>query len=190
MIRPRRLWLVRHARVPDGQGRCYGHSDWLADTAETVLAAERLAGLMPEGLSVRVSPLRRCQQLAHELQVRRPDLTCSMDNRLMELYFGAWEGRDWSSIPRAEFDPWMADFAHGRPGVAGSERGESVAELMARVRSAWTQWLQDERDGAWVTHAGVMRAACLVSRGVCLPASAADWPQDELPYGQEIVLNS
>ncbi len=43
---------------------------------------------------------------------------------------------------------------------------------MARVGAAWDDWRASGRDAVWVTHAGVMRAALLLSRGVRLPASA------------------
>ena len=98
--------------------------------------------------------------------------------------FGAWEGQPWGHIPRAAFDAWLADFADAPPG----EGGETVRALMARVGAAWDDWRASGADALWVTHAGVMRAALLLARGVRLPASAADWPADDLPFGEVLAL--
>lgn len=169
------------------KGVCYGVSDFPADETSTLGAARALAARVPEGWEVRVSPLQRCQQLAIELQTLRPDLKLTDDARLRELDFGAWEGRPWANIERVEFDHWLADFINGRPG-GGSVGGESVAELMTRVDQLWREWLASGKSGLWITHAGVMRAAMLLSGGIRLPASAADWPSTEMPYGEVLVL--
>lgn len=180
------LWLARHAPVLAEKGLCYGVSDLPADDAATAQVAEVLAAQVPEGVAVRVSPLQRCQQLAWSLQTLRPDLRFTDDPRLRELDFGAWEGRLWAAIERPEFDAWLAEFAHANP----SGSGESVAALMARVAQAWDEWRSSEADGLWITHAGVMRAALLLSRGTRLPAAAADWPSAEMPYGEVLVLRA
>ena len=59
---------------------------------------------------------------------------------------------------------------------------------MARVGAAWDDWRASGADALWVTHAGVMRAALLLARGVRLTASAADWPADDLPFGEVLAL--
>lgn len=184
-----RLWLVRHAPVLAKKGLCYGVSDLPADEAATAVAAEMLAAQVPEGLAVLVSPLQRCQQLARELQMRRPDLSFDDDPRLRELNFGVWEGRLWATIEPAEFDAWLADFGHACPG-GESAGGESVASLMARVGQAWDDWKAGGTDAVWITHAGVMRAVLLLSQGIRMPAAAADWPSAEMPHGQALILHA
>lgn len=178
------LRLIRHAPILAESGRCYGISDWPADPAATAQAADRLATQLPPGLVMSVSPLQRCQQLAQSLQERRPDLRFKDDARLIELDFGAWEGLPWSAIARSEFDLWLSDFAHAQPGG----RGESVASLMERVGRAWIDWQHSQADAGWITHAGVIRAARLLSRGVHLPATAADWPAEDIPFGEVLVM--
>ncbi len=175
---------MRHAQPLAAAGLCYGSTDLAAQPAATQRAADQLALRLPAGLGLRVSPLRRCQQLAQALQARRPDLRPETDARLREMHFGAWEGRRWADIGRDEFDAWLGDFAAAPPGGAG----EPVQALMARVAGAWDDWRAGGRDAAWITHAGVMRAALLLARGVRLPARASDWPADELPFGQVLVL--
>lgn len=180
------LWLARHAPVLGGEGLCYGASDLPADAVASRAAAEALAAQLPTGLAAYASPLLRCQQLAQGLRALRPDLRIQDDARLREMDFGAWEGLRWTDIPRAEFDHWLADFADAPP--AGN--GETVRALMARVAQAWADWQTSGCDALWVTHAGVMRAALLLSRGVQLPPGGADWPRDELPFGSLLVLHA
>lgn len=179
-----RLWLARHAEPVAATGLCYGSTELAAQPAATQQAAGRLARQLPAGLRVQVSPQRRCQQLAEALQAQRPDLVLSTDPRLREMHFGAWEGVPWADIDRHEFDTWLADFAHARPGGDG----EPVQALMARVAAAWDEWRTAGREAAWITHAGVMRAALLLVRGVRLPAGADDWPRDALPFGGLLTL--
>ncbi len=180
-----RLWLVRHAPVVGAAGLCYGASDLAADAAATRAAALALARQVPTGLATRVSPLQRCEQLWQAVQPLRPDLVHKTDARLREMDFGAWEGRRWGDIDRAEFECWLADFADTPPATGG----ESVRMLMARVASAWDEWRASGSDRIWITHAGVIRAALLLSRGVRRPASAADWPADALAYGQALAID-
>jgi len=183
MKKPPELWLARHAPVLAEKGLCYGVSDLPAGETATLQAAKALAARLPEGWPVYASPLRRCQQLARSLRALRPDLSFDDDLRLRELDFGAWEGRLWTAIERAEFDAWLADFAHNCPGG-----GESVASLMARVGQAWDDWQAKGVGTLWITHAGVMRAAVLLSRGTRMPATAAGWPSADMPHEQVLIL--
>jgi len=174
------LWLARHAPVLLETGRCYGAMDVAADTAATLEAAGRLAGLLPVGLRVRCSPLRRCVQLAQQLQVLRADLVWQCDARLVEMNFGTWEGVPWRDIPRPAFDAWMQDFPWHRFGGV-----ESVNEMLQRVASVWDTRYRGS-DGAgevWVTHAGVVRCVALLAQGRRRVAQASDWPQDGLDLG-------
>lgn len=173
-----KLWLARHARPLAAAGLCYGATDLAADGQATLAAAQALAQVLPAGLAVRSSPLRRCVQLAEALQALRPDLAHHCDARLAEMDFGRWEGQPWDAIGRAAFDDWMADFAHHRCGD-----GESVAALMERVAAALAQAHAGSTDVLWITHAGVVRAARLLARGVALPRQAADWPAEGLDFG-------
>jgi alpha-ribazole phosphatase len=180
------LWLVRHAELLAVPGLCYGASDLPADPAATQAAAQRLAEQLPAGVALRTSPLQRCELLAKTLQALRPDLTLRTDQRLREMDFGRWEGLPWADIPRADFDAWLADFADARP--AGD--GEPVRALMARVAAAWDAHRARGEAAAWVTHAGVMRAVLLLARGVRLPARAADWPAEALPFGHALRVET
>lgn len=170
-----KLWLARHARTLAPEGTCYGASDVEADAVATQEAARALAEVLPAGLAVRCSPLRRCMELARALQALRPDLAPAADARLAEMDFGTWEGRRWDALAGTAFDAWMADFGTYRCGG-----GESVAALMERTAAALAD---THADALWITHAGVARAVRLLLRGVAVPARAADWPEEGLPFG-------
>lgn len=174
-----RLWLVRHAQVLLAPGTCYGALDVAADQAATQQSAASLASALPAGARISTSPLQRCEQLAQALIGLRPDLTLHIDARLQEMNFGAWEGRRWSDIGREEFDAWTANFA-GHP-VGG--HGETVTALMARVAEAFDE-LPARPDAVWITHAGIIRAAQLVHRGIRQVSRADQWPQEGVACGQ------
>ena len=152
-MKPRQLWLVRHARPLVAPGTCYGALDVAADPAATLDSARRLAQALPQGLRVHHSPLQRCEQLALALQGLRPDLALKPDARLVEMNFGTWEGQPWNALARADIDAWTGHFANHRPGG-----GECLAEMLQRVAAA----LHDTRrpgasDVLWISHAGVAR---------------------------------
>jgi alpha-ribazole phosphatase len=164
------LTLLRHTRPEGGAGVCYGVTD-LPPGAELAREARRLAAQLPQVERVVTSPLSRCARLAERLAAAR-GLVLSVDPRLAELDFGAWEGRRWDDLPRPEIDAWAADLMGARP-----HGGESVAMLAAR---AWAAL--DEADGALVvTHMGVIRAA------LARAGRERAW-QARLGFGEWIVL--
>jgi alpha-ribazole phosphatase len=93
--------------------------------------------------------------------------------------FGQWEGERWDAIPAAALTAWTDDFWRHRFGGA-----ESVAEVMARVASVWDEAVQSTTPQVWVTHAGVIRAASLIARGVRTVHDAGSWPDQVLAYGR------
>lgn len=169
------LWCIRHAPVPLPPGTCYGASDIPADDHPTREAARHWASHLPAGSRVRVSALTRARQLADALLALRPDLApATVDPRLNEMDFGAWELMDWDTIGRDAVDVWLADFAHHRVGG-----GESTQEVIDRVADALAEERSLGGHPVWITHAGVIRAAAYLADGSPLPIrSAADWPVD------------
>ncbi|ODS95261.1 MAG: hypothetical protein ABS56_16240 [Lautropia sp. SCN 69-89] len=165
------LWIWRHPRPDDAQGRCIGRTDLAVDPRRAARLAYRIAtAARRNGLprEVWTSPLRRCADAGRALA--RLGFAHRIDERLAEFDFGAWDGRRWSDIDRDEFSAWDRDFSGHRPGG-----GESVTLLMARARS----FLHERAAGAdpagallVVGHAGWINAARL-SRP---PARGSDWP--------------
>ena len=179
------LWLVRHAQPLIAPDTCYGALNVAADLAATHVAAQALADCLPMGALVSSSPLQRCELLAHVLYGLRSDLSYKKDARLAEMDFGAFEGQRWDQIPAQAYDDWMADFWQHRFGGV-----ESVDLFMARVASAWHDMPAAQAASAapvarvWITHAGVIRAANLLAKGVFEVRSAAGWPVDAPAFGQ------
>lgn len=174
-----KLWLLRHALTEAAPGQCYGATDVAVRPERTQAVARRVAPQIAAGTVLVSSPLQRCAGLAQALVAQRPDLRVQLDPRLAEMDFGAWEGRAWADIARAELDAWSADFAHHRPGG----HGESTHTFLQRVGAAYDDWRGAGRDALWVTHAGVMRAVPLLQRGVRQVERADQWPGEPLDYG-------
>jgi alpha-ribazole phosphatase len=179
------LWLIRHAQPLVAPGICYGASDIAADPQATRQAAAALAVALPSDIALLCSPLQRCQQLAQALQALRPDLCLRLrlDPRLQEMDFGQWEGQRWDAIPQSAWDVWTADFAHHRFGGA-----MCVADFMQRVANAWDQTHASGLTTAWITHAGVIRAAALLARGQRQVFEPAQWPREAPAYSGWVVL--
>jgi alpha-ribazole phosphatase len=178
------LWMVRHAQPLIAPGTCYGALDVAADAGATQQAAQALAEVVPQGATVRCSTLHRCELLAQYLCGLRADLVLKPEPRLVEMNFGAYEGTAWADIPKEALDAWTADFWHHRFGGA-----ESLADLMARVSSVWNEDgggaanAHPVADRVWITHAGVARAALLLSRGVAYVDQAGQWPLEAPGFG-------
>lgn len=181
------MWLVRHAQPLIGLGICYGALDVAADPQATRRAAQALALRLPEQAQVVTSMLQRCELLTHVLRGLRPDLSYKTDARLAEMNFGAFEGQRWDCISAQAYDDWITDFWRHRFGGA-----ESVSEFMARVALAWDEARARAAGGqaqVWITHAGVIRAARLISTGVREIHEAALWPADAPAFGQVCQVN-
>lgn len=147
--------FLRHPITDAPADLCYGRLDvgWGDDARAQVDAA--VAVLSPV-THIWTSPLSRCRDLARIIADRdRAHLT--VDDRLQEYDFGAWEGRLWSDIPRAESEPWTADILNAAP-----PGGERFSDLVERVREVLSVL---PRDAMVVTHAGPIRAARMILTG-------------------------
>lgn len=169
------LILLRHTRPEVAEGVCYGRSDLALGADFDPAAAAALASLPPVSRIV-TSTLARCRRLAETVAVAR-GLDLAVDARIAELDFGAWEGVAWSAVPRAELDAWAADFQAARP-----HGGESVAALAARVGAALEATEVSLPPVLWVTHAGVVRAACAIA------GTAQGW-ETRLAFGDWLRLD-
>lgn len=172
-------WLVRHAQPLIASGVCYGATDVAADPEATEASALVLAQQLPHGARLMSSPLRRCAQLAQALQRLRPDLLASSDARLVEMDFGCWEGWRWDDIPKPAIDAWTARFGDWRFGGR-----ESVQELLDRVAGLWAEACATTGPVAWITHAGVIRAALLLSQGIRVVERSDQWPTEAPAFGK------
>ena len=144
------IYLLRHPPVAVKTGICYGQSDieLAADWISVLSRAQK--HLSTEFDSVFCSPLRRCMLPAQQF-----GSSYQIDERLLELNFGRWEGLPWDDIPSAEFRYWSEDYVGRAP-----PDGESYAALQQRVASFLSDCQRaDPSTVLMVTHAGVIRAA-------------------------------
>lgn len=116
------------------------------------------------------SPLSRCRAFAEELSTRL-GLPLELDERLMEIGFGAWEGRTAEELMRDDPEVlmrfWSDPLHHTPPGA------EPLARFRDRIDAVWHDLLGRHRGRRVliVCHAGVIR--------MCV-ARALDMPLDRL----------
>jgi len=146
---------LRHLPVRGVEGICYGQHDWPADVSGIEEAVPSLREQLPHW-PILSSPLQRCFRLASRLLAPEHGLL-QTDNRLLELNFGEWEQRRWSSLDRGQLDAWSRDVVGFCP-----PGGESFGQLIERVAE-----LVDGLTGPTilVTHAGVIRALLHIVAG-------------------------
>lgn len=149
------LTLIRHPLPEVAPGVCYGSSDIPAAAAALAeghaALAPQLAPLLARGARLYSSPLQRCTALATLFGVP------TLDARLAEMDFGAWELRPWSDIAHAEVNAWVADLLDYRPGG-----GETVRAVAARVQSFLDEL---QHDAVIVCHAGTIRLMAAIAAG-------------------------
>lgn len=156
--------FLRHPRPAVAPGICYGRTD-LDLGPEGAADIKAALAATPLTAQVIASPARRCRALAEGLAARdRVELT--LDPRLWELDFGAWEGRAWDQIDRAESQPWSAD-----PWTLAPPGGETFADLHTRIAEALTGLAPGT---ALVCHAGPIRAARMILTGAGFATVFAD----------------
>ena len=112
------------------------------------------------------SPLSRCRDFARELATRHT-LSFDLEPRLMELSFGAWEGRTAVELMRTDADIlarfWRDPLHNTPPG------GETLPAFQERVLDAWNDLLAQHQGQhlLLVCHAGVIRL--LLSHALGMP---------------------
>ena len=175
------LWCWRHPRPVGAAGRCVGgRTDLPVDRRKARRLAHRIrAAARRHGLprAVSVSPLRRCREVGRWL--RRWGWRVTVDARLVELDFGAWEGRRWSEIDWDEVGRWQDDLFGHAPGG-----GESLALLATRVRG----FAADGGLRLVVGHGGWINALRAVPAG-CTRIEPHEWPAPPR-YGECVVWPS
>ena len=166
--------FYRHPTPDAAPGLCYGR--WnigLAPSAEAEIAA---ACATPPAFDYIVSsPSWRARQLAEALAAATGK-PLETDERLMEMDFGRWEGEFWAEIDRAESDPWAED-----PWNLSPPKGESYSMVHSRVGAVL---LEAPPGGCFVTHAGPIRAAMMIQRGLSFAEAFAD----PVPFATPIDL--
>ena len=166
--------FLRHPVTEAVPGLCYGRMDLGLGAGADAQIAAALENC-PRAVSIVSSPAVRCRALADPL-ASRDGVVASYDPRIWELDFGSWEGRMWDDIPRAESDPWAADYWNIAP-----PGGESFARLCTRVGDVLAEV---PTDSVVIAHAGVIRAARILLEGASLDEI---WGM-KIPYAAPLVI--
>jgi broad specificity phosphatase PhoE len=152
------LFLVRHGQTAENaRGLLLGRRDpALSDVGRRQAGA--LAAVIPPGVHVISSPLRRARQTADALGV--PTV---VDARWTELDYGAFDGCRPDELTEDTWRRWRADPSFVPPGGA-----ESLESLGARVRAACDELCSEatERDVVVVSHVSPIKAAIAWALGV------------------------
>jgi probable phosphoglycerate mutase len=184
-----RLLLIRHGEVEANRNFEYlgRRDDELNETgrSQAEALAEALAGFEID--QIVSSPLRRAAATAHAIAAPAGSKV-EIDPRLIELDFGAWEGRSRGQVAatgdteRQAVERWEADPSIPPPG------GESLLEVQRRVVDFADEIVRrrPNRTVVAVSHVGPIKALLCAALGVPMtsagrffldPAtiSAVDW---------------
>ncbi len=102
------------------------------------------------------SPLKRCAGFAREF-AQQHSLPLTLEQRLSEIHFGAWEGR--SAAELMEEDPDALVHFWADPEQHTPPDGEPLTQFQARVLTAWNSIIHAHTGERVlvVTHGGVIR---------------------------------
>lgn len=147
------LFFVRHIKPDIEAGICYGQMD----VPIPVGRQSEIIDLLPLDFDVvYTSPLSRCRLLAEQISANP-----IIDNRLMELNFGDWEGKKWDEIDRAALDTWGVNYITSPP-----PNGESLTALLERLREFINEL--SYKKVIIITHGGIIRCAMHLFNGIPL----------------------
>lgn len=160
-----RWWWVRHAVVPNPEGRCYGQSDMDCDVSDDALFRHQ-AALLPRNAVWVTSGLLRAIKTAETLRAHGADWREPLrEPRFNEQHFGQWQGLTYADIAANHGDNhlfWLGPPTNRPPG------GESFVDLMQRASAAILEINERHkgRDIVAVTHGGTIRAALALAMGL------------------------
>lgn len=164
--------LARHGRTEWNRlGRYQGRSNPPLSDAGHVDAVALAFALRAERLAAIVSsPLRRAFATAQRVAEMCGDGRVQVDRRLVEISFGTWEGRTQAEI-RAETPEALRRWKRN-PETMQFPAGETLTRARARLRSFLADLAETPLPGEGavlvVTHAGLIRLACLDAAGLGL----------------------
>lgn len=144
------LVIVRHGRTEaNARGVLLGRLDVELDAVGRA-QAERLAASTGPVDRVIASPLRRTRQTAAAF-----DQPVEIDERLIELDYGEFDGRPFDELPEGTWARWRSDLSFAPPG------GESLQALGLRVRAFLDELTASPSDEtvALVSHVSPIKAA-------------------------------
>ncbi|MCU1458417.1 MAG: fructose-2,6-bisphosphatase [Actinomycetia bacterium] len=151
--------LARHGQTASNRdGRLQGHVDPPL-TEHGRAQARRLAGAVGAAAVVRTSPLLRARETAAAIAAGI-GATVEIDERLIEVAYGEWEGLSLTEVPAEAWDQLKADPDFRVPG------GESLTEVATRVSDFMREFAGADLNVVAVSHVAPIKAAVTVALGV------------------------
>jgi broad specificity phosphatase PhoE len=152
--------FARHGQTaPNRDGLVLGRADPEL-TDEGHRQAELLAAaLVGEGVTaILTSPLLRARQTAEPMGAAC-GVPVVVDERLIEIDWGAWEGRSTGALKQSDVDRWKAD-------KGAAPEGETLESLTRRVESFCAEHLDGDGLVVAVSHVSPIKAAAAWAMGV------------------------
>ena len=152
---------LRHAPTAwNRDKRLQGRTDVALDEEGIAVAARWRIDPEWAGYRVLSSPLLRARMTA---SILFPDAEIGIDRRLIEMDFGAWEGR---RLTELRADPGGDAAAREAMGLDfAAPEGESPRAVQARIRPLLARLAELERPTVLVTHKAVIRALYALASG-------------------------
>jgi probable phosphoglycerate mutase len=157
--------IVRHGRTEfNAAGRLQGRTDNPLDEVGLAQAEAVATYLAPELLSdtlIVCSPLLRARQTATAI-AEGVGASLEIDERWIELDYGAYEGLRQSEVPSNVWREWRSDSDFAAP------QGESLNQVQQRVADACAELAQrlDGRTAVVVSHVSPIKSAVAWALGV------------------------
>jgi len=153
--------FARHGQTaPNRDGLVLGRADPELTDEGHRQAAQLAAALAGEPVTAIVtSPLLRARQTAEAVAAACGGGPAAVDQRLVEIDWGTWEGRPAGSLAVADVDRWRAE-----DGTA--PEGESLDSLSRRVESFCAEMLEEDGLVVAVSHVSPIKAAAAWALGV------------------------
>ena len=146
------IYIIRHPKVYNPNKLCYGQSEMPLEENFTVQFDWIKEQTNPtEATAFFSSPLRRCTKLASFLS----DENFAIDNRILDVNFGAWEMKEWAEILPKELEAWQQDFVN-----YSVKKGECFTDVYERATAFFEEILvtHEQNNLVVVTHASIIRS--------------------------------
>jgi probable phosphomutase (TIGR03848 family) len=164
--------LVRHGRTTaNSAGVLAGWTEGVSldevGTQQVTALRQRLAGVPLA--AVVTSPLQRCRETAELLLNGRAEVPCHEDERVGEVRYGDWSGRELKKLAK---DPlWKVVQGHPSAVTFPGEGGESMRDMATRAVAAVRDWngrLGDDAVYVVVSHGDLIKAVLADALGMHL----------------------
>lgn len=152
--------FARHGQTaPNRDGLVLGRADPELTEEGHRQAALLAAALAGEGVTaILTSPLLRARQTAEQTGAAC-GVPVVVDERLIEIDWGSWEGRSTGTLKQSDVERWKAD-------KGAAPEGEGLESLTRRVESFCSEHLDGDGLVVAVSHVSPIKAAAAWAMGV------------------------